>query len=473
MTSTTQDQRRGSARATRRMRVSLPNLRVPFLEPTSGAGPSVTLVQILSIVVLAAIMGFLRNPDPLFNPALYGEDATWVARVLAGDLQGSYLNARPDYLVVGQIALLHMAVALNTIFFGLDVANLPRMIAVVSYVFVGGVAALGYAAFRRWLPSGPCAALVVGIVLLPLGNTSNEVLGRILNLGYLFYPISAFLIVLRPQLASGFGRTLVDIALLVCVATNPLCIVLVAAYLAMSAWTRISRGRIPFREGVLMSGIMALCLFYLPRFANAPEHERGVPTAAHLIEAFGARSLLYPIVFPFYQSLTDPITIALVAAFAGFVGWTIHRSDPGQRSLGLFLGVTTLLVVLLTLALRPGLTGQLRGYIPTVQDSYYQAQNVMALATLVWAVGMWSASVRGGALTVCALIYLFGSTLIFEFHSPRMAISVNGTFAESISRVWAENDPNGFERFVRIPTYPEGWRMMLPLERVRATVDDH
>ncbi len=67
---------------------------------------------VLSFVALSlacAVLLVWRSPDALLDPILYAEDGTWAAFLYWEGAWAGYTSARPDYLVVGNIVLMHLS----------------------------------------------------------------------------------------------------------------------------------------------------------------------------------------------------------------------------------------------------------------------------------------------------------------------------------------------------------------------------
>jgi hypothetical protein len=425
------------------------------------------------IVLLGVIVLFIRNPDPVLNPALFGEDGTWLIGFLTHDLQAAYFGTRLDYLTFGQSAILNAAVFLNQVFFGDSIAHLPQIMAGLSYLFWASVAATAFAGLRPWLRAEWRVAVVAIIFLMPLGVHSNEVLGRILNLGFMFFPLAVFLILLRPQVRFEGWKYFIDMLLLVCCATNPLCIALVGGHALLSAISTYRRDRsIPVRDLVVGCGIGLLCLFYLYRFGDAPKVGMEELNPSRLVEAIFARSLLYPFIFPVYQGLSDAWSLALFLALAALMGWALVRAEASGKMVGFGLATATAIVVLGTIATRYSLTAHLHGYTSTFPDRYYYAQNVMIVVCMAWAMSRTPARVSISTFLLLGVIYAGGSQHLFNFGSPDLPISEAGNLQTSAARVIEQAGDIHPAQVLAIPTYPHGWYTQAPAYVVEATATD-
>ncbi|TRL32278.1 hypothetical protein [Rhizobium straminoryzae] len=429
--------------------------------------------QFALIALAGAILLFLRNPDPMLVPSLYGEDAPWSSGILSGNMTAAYLRTRADYLTIGQSLLLHLAVVLNTASFGDSIAHLPQIIAGLSYLLWSSTAALGFLAFRPWIRTEWRLAIAAAILLMPLGHHTNEVLGRALNLGFMFFPISVFLLALRTQLTSTRSRIMTDILLYICCCTNPLAIIVVGLHAAASAVRRQFAQRVvPVRDILMGSAIGLLCLFYVIRFGSAPPIDRGELQAARLVEALVARSILYPFVFPFYSALSDTVSLLLLAALGAVIVIAFRASDERQKRFGTGILAAAAVVIMGTIVTRYNLTTLLQGYSTTFPDRYFYAQNIMTCVVLAWAGSNLPAKTAKAALIILCGVYMSATPNLFEWREPQMAIATSGSLRESAKQVWDTASSPHPTQIIHIPTYPERWSMGTPAYIVEATATD-
>lgn len=425
------------------------------------------------LVLVGAIVLFLRNPDPILHPALFAEDATWVGPLLQGDAWAAYFYSRRDYLVLGQTMMLDLAVSLNLAVTGGTIAFLPQTLALFSYGFWSFYAALTFVALRPFLTRGWRLLAVALFLLLPLGAFANEVLGRIANLGYLFLPLSLTLVLLRESAANRGWSLLATCGLIVCLFTNPLCAMVIAGHLAVRFARRVGWH---LRSGYVGDAALALALaiFAVTFVVRGGESTGSVPPGAvfspeSLVETLGARSLLYPFVFGVYGSLSDSIVLAIVVVLLVLVLWALYVSNAAQRLLGLALGACVVGTTLIVVAARPWLTDFMEGYGPTFPDRYFIAQNVFAVLLLMWTLSRLPRIARytGGAILVAFVAFGMGD--LFEFNRPRMVVVTDGGYADRVEQaaaIHADADP---ETLVLLDAYPDGFATLLPAGTVLRT----
>lgn len=348
------------------------------------------LFQFLAATALGTVILFARSPAAYMSPLLFAEDWHWTSLVETRGVVHTALHARGDYAVLGNALLLGAA---SVVARGLcdDVFALPRCLAVTSYAFFAASFSLPVLLLRRQLGLGFCWAAWLLACTLPLGVetwSGFEILGRAVNVGFVFLFIAFVLLWHRATAVRSFAQALpVDAGLFICTATNPICIPMLAA----AAWPPLrrwlgghERAAAIVREGACVS----LCLLLLACVAvnglpTAQRPSREAAPAASFdaaVEMTLARGLLYPVVWPIYRHLATWSTLALAAA----AGWAVWRwGRPEHRGL-MAGGLATVLLVSAVLVLERGeLAAFLDGYLHTSPDRYFYAQNLVALLVLV------------------------------------------------------------------------------------------
>jgi hypothetical protein len=348
------------------------------------------LFQFLVATAIGTVILFARAPAAYVSPLLFAEDWHWTSLVETRGVVQAAFRARGDYAVLGNTLLLGSA---SVVAQGLcdDVFALPRCLAVLSYAFFAATFALPVLLLQRQLGTGFCWAAWLLACTLPLGVetwSGFEILGRAVNVGFVFLYIAFVLLWYRTTAVRSFAQALpVDVGLLVCTATNPLCIPMLAA----AAWPAARRwlgGRARAATIVREGAFVSLCLLAIACVAvnglptaRRPSMEAAPPASfAAAVEIGLARGLLYPLVWPIYRHLATWSTLAL-AAGAGVAVWRWGRPEHRPLMAG---GLATVLLVSAVLALQRGeLAAILEGYLHTSPDRYFYAQNLVAMLMLV------------------------------------------------------------------------------------------
>lgn len=423
----------------------------------------VCAVGFLLLVCLAILV--LRNPDPLVNPAMFTEDGSWTEFYFHLGAVQTFLRARPDYYVFGNIALLQAAMAANTVLIGDNIDHLPVFIAVVSFGFYAVSATFTALALRPYMGIGWRLLCVAAVVLLPMGGHMNEILGRVSNVGFAFYVIATLALLLRlslPRRRFSWSVLALDLLLLFCAFTNPLAAlpVLLVAGLGLAD-----------RAGRASANTYLLALFGLLSVVSTiagldtPLVERGqaVLTLDGLIVAGIARPLLYPFLFPYYEFLTNRIVILMGCGLALYlaVGCWAAKSPLPLAFLLLSLGIVTAATALS----RPDLHHYLLGYRLTFPDRYFYAQNVLVLIAFVWATrSLFLRFRRLGVVPVAVLgsvvgVWVKGGTIIFDPVVPAHVIRTGPSFAEQLR---AAEPSTVYPGFLAVEIYPPGWPASYP-----------
>lgn len=419
-----------------------------------------------SLLAFGVVFLFLRNPDPIFNPAIFAEDGTWTALALREGWMTALFNSRPDYFVFLNTIFLFLAAQAALITGEGGVQHLPYFIALVSYAFFSGFATLAFFTLKR--VSSPAYGLLgfFLILMMPLGNTQNEVIGRILQIGFLMPALALMLFFWRDHCEGRVQRLATELGLFFAAGTNPVVFVLAAVYFPYRLFKHNFRSLDTLKENAFLLLIMAaLAVASISR----AEGTGGIPTtfvATNLFEAVVARSLLYPFVFPWYAKLNNLISLFALLAASLMVFYAIKVSDSERaKRLSYAVLVTTAIYCFLTLLMRPGLTGLLNDYQTTFPDRYFMGINVLVsiLAALTVAQLMSNAKARKlglGAGALIASIYLYGFFAVFEWKQPRMPIREHLSFHEQI----CASEPVPETDLCRIQIYPSLpiWNMQVP-----------
>jgi hypothetical protein len=428
------------------------------------------------LFLLGVAVLFFRNPDPFVNPILYAEDGIWMQPLLFRKFGFAYWRIREPYPVIGNILMLHGALEANRLFFGKSLYYLPLFVSGIAVAAQSAIAAFSWIAFRRvWAPVFGLAAYCA-VILVPIGWTANEVIGRVSNFGF-FMPALAMALIVHREAVLAEGATwrrvaLHDAFLLLAAMTNPIVVGIVGAYLAFKAIAE--RQILPLRtDRVLVALFAVLACWITWRIAILPNdahpYLRAPFVASGFIEMGIAKSVLYPLAFSFFWHLSDLTALLACAAFAALaiLGFRVRRA-------GRFEGAVILAALAITagaiIATRPGLTVFASGYVRWWADRYFVGQNLLAVFLTLWALNQLAATPRpllrrlGYAGAVClASVYIAGMPLLFETTEPSYALKLGPTFAEQVGR--AMRDPanaTGDRINVQIEAPPWPWVMAMP-----------
>ncbi|WOD40424.1 hypothetical protein [Nodosilinea sp. E11] len=437
-------------------------------------------IQLILMLILGMFILALRNLDPLLNPVIYAEDGAWTAIAMTNGWDYVFLHARSDYFVWGNILFLWLASTSSSLFCGNELSCLPVTVTLWSYFFFSIVALLAWWATAGVLPLRFRWALFFLAIFLPLGNTANEVIGRIVNIGYLFVFLALLLMVLR--IRKKGNRVAIDLSLLVCAATNPVCFLLVPIlslfslrgfdarqlFVALRNWGK--------QYALLFLGLGFLIILRIVTAADTASVEvAGSMRFTSLIETALARPLLYPIIFPFYGSLNDVLTVVLTGILGGLFFYLLRTTDKRDPALLLVsMGTVTLSIFLVaTVYMRPILTEILGGYLTTFPDRYFMGINILVIFILIALISSRSKTplsrkVKKVFFSLLIAIHVLSLPWTIELGWPRMRIAVGPDFSGSLclSTVALQDQPVNEINTVSVPIYPESWTMVVPRDRV-------
>ena len=345
------------------------------------------LFPFLACVAAAFLIFFARNPDPWFNPTFYTEDGQYVSLSYDLGLWKSVAVARPDYYVFGNLFLAWLSVQICRFGFDNNIVVLPQIIAIVSYFFYAVTVSLPVLLMRRFLRLRFLLVLWLVTSFVPLERSDHEVLGRLSNVGFAFSYIALILIWYRNNSARSLTSfALTDGLLLVCAATNPLCLLMLplTAIRYLRALLQQSEPwfRIALRKDFIALCLLAVaCLPVAQKIATAESVYADAPIPwRNVIEAVLARGFLYPLVHPVYRHLNDGLVVAI---FAGATACLLlfHQRRHREFYLTAFLFLVIAAATILTG--RTWLLHQVVDYRPSPAHRYFYAQCLIALLITV------------------------------------------------------------------------------------------
>jgi hypothetical protein len=430
-------------------------------------------LQWVILLVIGFVILVIRNPDPLFNPVIYTEDGQWTGLALTDGWLRAFIHAKDSYLVWGNIVLLFFAERLSTLFCGNPIICLPYSIAIFSYLFFSFVAVLAWHNMRNLVPFTVSIVVFFILLLIPIGNSSNEVIGRISNIGYLLVFVATMLIFTRPE-ASSKNKLLIDVILILCAATNPVCIIIVLLAPILSAikknntFNPLSAGGDDFRLLALGLSFVLVLSVWKYIFDNDASSVIGILQLDNIVEVALARSIIYPFIFPWYGQLTDEISIFLSILLVSYIILMFCLTvDKNVKILFIICLVSLSVFSLMTIGMRQSLTQQLGNYQTTFPDRYFIGLNYLVLFIFCVLAGNLSRypgvrrNVGVAGLLITGIVFLSQIPWLVEWREPRMPIAADKLFWEEIcltGLAGIEEDP------VIVPIMFFGWEMKIPAD---------
>ncbi len=436
---------------------------------------------------------FFRNPDPIINPVFLAEDGSnYVGPILSYGFWESLTKARSDYLVIGNMMLSGLAVFLNWVFYRDNILHIPHFIAIVSYLFFALVATLPILLLHQRISIPYLIILALVTSFFPLGDSDFEVIGRISNIGYALVYVACLLMIYRNSFATKvwWKAVFVDVGVLLCSLTNPIvCLISPLIY-----WPYLKSWRngqvkirhlfvdVTFLSSVVLGSILSIQIILTAIGSSKVEGHLDSPVAfSNVIEMILGRSILYPLIYPFYKYLNDGIVIFLLALLLWIFVRFARRSNYDLYISG---GYSLVVFSLTALAFRPGLTGILNNYSTSFPDRYFYGQNLFSILLLVLLIHDISLSLKSYLLRrrfvlLALVLLLYGAGGASTYGNPANSMREIGTFEQSLVKalesdkfVDASRVPTEDGKFLVVPIYTRAppWDMIVPREIAERSV---
>jgi hypothetical protein len=411
---------------------------------------------------------FLRNPDPIFNPIVYAEDGTWIALGLREGWGEALWSAREDYFVFLNILLLFISTCIATTVGNGTIENLPYAIAFVSFSFFSAFGILVFATLKSVSSTIFATLGFVLSLMIPLGISQNEIIGRIIQVGFFAPAIAAMLFFWRTQYQEDWKKYAIDIAIILSAGTNPVVFVLAFFYYLRVYFS----ARFSF-VWVLKHNLFSIALLSILAIAtfSRMKGSSAIPdnfVLSNLFEASISRSILYPLIFPWYRQFSDFSSLGFFLLFVLIVFIALRTSTNSEaKELTYSVITTTIIYLVLTFLMRRGLTGFLNHYQTTFPDRYFMGINVLVLLLVVLCIAQLVSNHKTRLLGVflsvgIVLVYGLNYSQIFEWKASKLPLRGPFTFEEQIclSDVVAN--------IAEIQIYPElpKWKMFIPKEYI-------
>ena len=180
--------------------------------------------QIVFMLFIGIFILVLRNPDPILNSVVYTEDGQWVGRALSNGWLNTFINAKDGYFVWGNLALLWASVTTSEAICNDPLVCLPQGIAFYSYFTFSSLALLVFISTRNIISTTLRTILFILVLIIPMGDSANEIIGRLSNVGYVAVLAATLLFYYKGFLDSKLLHVSIDIFLVLLAGTNPVVI---------------------------------------------------------------------------------------------------------------------------------------------------------------------------------------------------------------------------------------------------------
>ena len=434
----------------------------------------------LALLGIGMVLLFFRNADPLFFPILYGEDGYGTELIIQKGVYYVAFLARPDFAVLGIAILLKASLGISKILFGYDLSFLPIIQAIIAYFFVSFSAVCGYFIFRS---KSYFLAIIayVAIIFMPLGIDGNEVIGRILNLGFIFPVLSVFCLLERfKETTYTIKVGLIDFFNIISCLTLPVGFGLIAVYLVLEYQVRMKE--ICAKRMVAFLGVPAMTfvffLFGLGGFLQSKGGTTGLAVASEgIIEFFLGRSVLFPFVSGYWQNLNDGLVLFFFSIYFFVVMTALYFVYKYRcEKWYVFLASSTFIYWLGLVFPRMGFTSLFNHYTSSSPDRYFYGLNVLCVLLLFSAVRILGKQYKQKWITpfvLIVLIFSLGQTaFLFEYDQPVRVWREYGTFQQAAQEAM-KNERTLGDSIITVHSYPEGWNIRLPIQYVQATAEHY
>lgn len=432
------------------------------------------VLGVIAMLILAGAILTLRNLEPLTNSFTYTEDGVWLGHAMSKGWWYAIVNAKTDYFVWGNLLFIYLATLASDIFCGDKLVCYPEALSFWSYFFYSSVSVLCYYVTKDLIPEVVRWIVFLATLLIPLGDSSGEIFGKISNIDYYFVLITTLLIFVKSRKAAA--TPLIDTILLLCAATNPVCLILT---LALSTFTLLDRDFKKFvkKYGAVLFGCLVIgALIFFRITASPAKGVIGSFRLESLIEVSLARAFIYPLAFPFYNQLSDTIVVTLSLALITLLGALLAKEKSREvKTLISMCAIAYFIYVFFTVYMRKSLTEVLGGYAGTFPDRYFMGLNVIVIFSLLVLAGSALRASRtariAGTVTLVSFTALYAANVawLFEGEAARMQFAGTLTFQDQLCS--ASRQPADTEGNVSVSLYPAGWFATFPKDKVSAATN--
>lgn len=447
----------------------------------------------ISLFLIGIIILFLRSSYNIITPYMYTEDGEWISSIINKGLINTLIFSKSGYFVFGNIILLEICNLLNKLMFGDNLVNLPYFVTCASYCFYSFVALMPVIFLKQVLRKEARIFIWIFILLIPLGVSASEVLGKISNVGYSFYFIALCLLIYRGINSNSLKKyklIFIDVLIFICCTTNPVCYPITGIAFFIEVYRFYKLNSLKFSEPkncfftliksfeirsyVVLGIVLALSVLFKPSGKIVYFTE---PIVYKEIIEFFCRNLLFNFVFPIYSYMNDTITIVVLVSFAIYFFIALKVLDKNDKYLLIISIVALIFFTITTLIVRRGLTYNLKNYTSPFPDRYFVVQNMLVLIPI----GIcFSGSLKCkksifkyftySLVIIMGLIYVFNIRSIFELNTPLLKLNEK-TFKQRVHESFNNNniiiEPD-LKYIVDIDF--EGWTMIFPKENMYASI---
>ncbi len=462
--------------------------------------------KFIFLFVLGIVILYCRNAYNLKNPIMYAEDGVWFSDIMKNGLGWSIVNSRSDYFVLLLATMLKFADLIDIVVFSSNLKYVPYIITIISYTFITLVAILPFLTLGKRVNNYGKLFLYFGILLLPMGTTNTEILGRILQSHFYMWIITFCLLVYRFDNKDKRKILLIitDILLLCTIATFPSVLLLVLGYALIEMFYIIKRNfydikmkknekRFNFNKikSVIKTefkkfstwSLFIFCLLVfilgivlLIKMNHSTMNFETGGNVYNIVE-FLVRGMCYIFIWPFYDNLNIVSGSIIIIITLIFYIINYFFIDKKSKKFYLICLFSFFLITITTLVSRFYLTYHLVHFtIRSVPDRYYILMNMTSLFPIAILVSDWiknkkiikkvSTFIILGYFILLNMIY---HEQIFQFEKNYMVWLSGMSFEERLYESYINNNLNEEKNCYIVEIDPE-WKMDVPIERMLKSV---
>ncbi len=456
----------------------------------------------LILFVIGLILLFIRCSYNLKVPTMYAEDGVWYSNIMHHGFLWTALESRQDYDVFLIAGLLRIADVFDWIIFKGDISYVPYIIAIISYIFIVFVAILPSWTLGNRMNKFGKLFLFFGIILMPMGTTATEIIGKTLQFHFYTWIIVFCLLVYRydNKDKKRLKILLSDLLILICLEQFPIVIILIFVYCLLELNRYIKSNfknkkitmyrlkeaiikeysKTSTKQFIVFAVVAALLTIrLLLKMAGYDVPDQGSGNSANIIE-FLVRGLSYIFIWPFYNDLNveKGIIVLILTFIIYFTGYLYINKESRKTyiiSILSFISITAI-----TLVSRFFLTDYLVHFTyESVPDRYYILMNFTSLFPIALII---SDAFKGNSrkmiklLGISLIIYfafcgLLKKDFILQYDENRMPWLTNITFKERLNDSYNNNMivNDGNDYLVDIDPW---WTMEVPRDRMERTINE-
>ena len=427
---------------------------------------TVEIVTFCLLLVLGPFFVFCRFKYNFLFPNFYAEDGKMFSRQIYDSGFTSFFKLFNGYYILGLYALTWLAERLNH-FLGFNLADLPRTISVVSYVFYSFVFNFHWLLLNRM---SFAAKLLLSLMLftVPLAPGQYEIFGIIGNTKWVFAYIAFLLVCWRASLAEEDQKNwLAVLLILICFYTLPTVIFLYPILFldSMPLFRNFSRRKIS--PNVKLSSFLALCVLSIFQVWATLFNDHsikgyldGMLNRTALIEIVVARTFLYGFSPQFYTKLNDFSAIVATSLFFLLGLRTLRGSCRWYFVFGfLFCFILSAAFVLN----RPGISQapHFNNYTHGSYSRFFFAQNMICFLLFVGVFDSAVGTIHNRLKRLC-IFGTLGLCVLGTFFSAKGEWKYSNFMEETIGNIYLHASKmcsDSAENFL-LPIYPTSdWQM--------------